>query len=36
MKKAKKIVWGILLVVLGVIWGLNALEVTDIDIFFDG
>jgi len=28
--------WGFVFVVLGVIWGLNALEVTNIDIFFDG
>jgi len=28
--------WGILLIVLGTIFGLNALDITDINIFFDG
>ncbi len=32
----KRILWGIVLVAVGVIWGLNMLEITDIDIFFDG
>lgn len=36
MKKMKNLFWGIVFVVLGVIWGLNALEITNIDIFFDG
>ena len=36
MKKFKSIIWGIVLVVVGVIIALNALEITDIDIFFDG
>lgn len=36
MKKATSILWGIILVALGVIFGLNALEITNIDIFFDG
>ena len=36
MKKFKSIIWGIVLVVVGVIVALNALEITDIDIFFDG
>ena len=36
MKKLSSILWGILLIVLGVIFGLNALEITDIDIFFKG
>ena len=36
MKKFKSIIWGIILVVVGVIVALNALEITNIDIFFDG
>ena len=36
MRKFKSIIWGIVLVVVGVIVALNALEITDIDIFFDG
>lgn len=36
MKKTRNILWGIILVGLGIIFGLNALEITDIDIFFDG
>lgn len=36
MKKTRNILWGIVFVVLGIIFGLNALEITDIDIFFDG
>ncbi|MBE6618269.1 MAG: hypothetical protein E7626_00630 [Ruminococcaceae bacterium] len=36
MKKVSKILWGILLVALGVIFALNALDITNIDIFFDG
>ncbi len=36
MKKFKSIIWGIILVAVGVIVALNALEITDIDIFFDG
>ncbi len=36
MKKASNIIWGVVLVVLGVIFGLNALKITNIDIFFDG
>lgn len=31
-----RIIWGIVLVVIGVIWGLNMMEITNIDIFFDG
>lgn len=34
--KTKNILWGLLLVALGLIFGLNALGLTDIDIFFDG
>ena len=36
MKKTRNVLWGIIFVILGVIFGLNALEITDIDIFFDG
>ncbi len=36
MKKLNTIIWGIVLVLLGVIWGLNATGITQIDIFFDG
>ncbi len=36
MKKAKGIVWGIVIVAIGIILGLNAVGITDIDIFFDG
>ena len=36
MKKMKSILWGVILVALGAIWGLNVCGVTDIAIFFDG
>ena len=36
MKKASKILWGILLIVAGGILALNAFNITDINIFFDG
>lgn len=36
MSKASKILWGILLIAVGLVFGLNAIGVTDIDIFFDG
>lgn len=36
MKRTSKILWGIVLIVVGVIFGLNALEITNINIFFDG
>lgn len=36
MTKIKNIIWGTVLVVLGVIIALNTLEFTSIDIFFDG
>lgn len=36
MKKTSNIIWGIVLIVLGVIFGLNALEITDINVFFPG
>ncbi len=34
--KISNILWGVLLVILGIIFGLNALDIADIDIFFDG
>ena len=36
MNKLSNLLWGIVLVLLGVVFGLNALDITDIDIFFDG
>lgn len=36
MKKVGNWLWGLVLVALGVILGLNALDVTDIEIFFPG
>lgn len=36
MKKVNSILWGIVLIALGLIFGLNALGITDINIFFDG
>ncbi len=34
--KLTNALWGLVLIAVGVIFGLNALEITDIDIFFDG
>lgn len=34
--KLTNILWGVVLVALGIIFGLNALEITEINIFFDG
>lgn len=36
MKKFRNILWGVLLIILGLIFGGNALGITNIDIFFDG
>ena len=36
MSKTGKIVWGVILIAVGLIFGLNALGLTDIHIFFDG
>lgn len=36
MNNFSKILWGIVFIVLGIIIGLNALDITDIDIFFKG
>lgn len=36
MKKASRVLWGIVLIAAGVVLALNVLEITDINIFFDG
>lgn len=36
MNKFKNILWGIVLILIGVILGLNALDIVHINIFFDG
>lgn len=36
MKKASRVLWGIVLIALGVLLALNALNITDINVFFDG
>ncbi len=36
MKKLNRIIWGIVLATAGVLFALNALEITKIDVFFDG
>lgn len=36
MKRIGNILWGIVFIVVGLILGLNALEITNINIFFDG
>lgn len=36
MKKIKNTMWGIVLIVIGVIVALNTLKITKIDLFFDG
>ena len=36
MKKASKILWGLVLVAVGVIFALDVLNIAKIDIFFDG
>ena len=36
MEKAKAIIFGLILIIIGVILGLNSLEITNINIFFDG
>lgn len=36
MKKTNNILWGIVLIIIGTIIGLNSLEITNINIFFDG
>ena len=36
MKNLSRVLWGIVLIFVGVIWGLNRTGVADINIFFDG
>lgn len=36
MKNLKNMLWGIILVIIGIIVGTNALGITQIDVFFDG
>ena len=36
MKKFRSILWGVALILLGLIFGGNALGITNIDLFFDG
>ena len=36
MKKVSSILWGIVLIAAGALFALNALNITNIDIFFDG
>jgi len=36
MKNFKNILWGLALIILGIIFGGNALGITDINVFFDG
>lgn len=36
MKRAKSALWGVLLIVVGLIVALNAMEITQVDVFFDG
>ena len=36
MTKMSNLLWGLVFILLGVIFGLNALDITNINIFFDG
>ena len=36
MNRVSNILWGFVLIIIGVIFGLNALNIADINIFFDG
>ena len=36
MKKTSNIMWGIVLIIVGIIFGLNSLDIADINLFFDG
>ena len=36
MNKAKKIIWGVIFVVIGLAVALNMLDIVDFDILFDG
>lgn len=36
MKEFRSILWGLVLIIIGLILGLNALNIVDINVFFDG
>ena len=36
MKKTESVLWGIVLIIIGIIVGGNTFGITDINIFFDG
>lgn len=36
MKKSSNVLWGIVLIAVGAVFALNELNITDIDLFFDG
>lgn len=36
MRKVSSILWGIVFIIIGIIFALNSLNITDIDVFFDG
>ena len=36
MKRVNQVLWGIILIGVGLLLGLNAFGITNIDIFFDG
>lgn len=36
MKNKSNVIWGIVLIAAGVLFALNAMKITDIDVFFDG
>ena len=36
MKKIENIIWGIVLIIIGLIIAANALGITNINVFFDG
>ncbi len=36
MKKAKGIIWGIVIVALGILWGLKVANILNYSMFFDG
>ena len=36
MKKTKAVLWGIVLVAVGILFALNTLEIINVNVFFDG
>lgn len=36
MNKISNLLWGLVFIIIGVVFGLNSLNITDINIFFDG